>query len=149
MIDQTLNRLEDLIDRVPGILKSMDENFFSQKPSATKWSKKEILGHLIDSATNNHHRFVRGQFEDVPDITYDQTNWVEHGYYQTMNTHELIEFWTLYNRQLKNLIQRMPPEVFSREVKRAGEIVTLKYLVEDYVVHLEHHLRQIIDGKPF
>lgn len=149
LIEQALNRLEDLMGRAPGILKSLDEQVFSQKPSANRWSKKEILGHLIDSATNNHQRFIRGQFEAVPDITYDQNNWVEYSCYQTMDTHELIEFWTVYNRQLKNLIQRMPQEVFSRQVKRAGEITTLEFLVLDYVAHMEHHLKQIVGDRPF
>ncbi len=42
-----------------------------------KWSKKEIIGHLINSATNNHQRFVRCQFETIPKIVYDQNKWKE------------------------------------------------------------------------
>lgn len=66
MIKETILRLQFLIDTIPSLLTEIDEVQFSNKPNFEKWSKKEIIGHLIDSATNNHQRFVRCQFENVP-----------------------------------------------------------------------------------
>jgi hypothetical protein len=60
--------------RDSALLNAIEEPAFSLKQSPARWSQKEIIGHLIDSATNNHHRFVRGQFEDSPVIAYDQNN---------------------------------------------------------------------------
>src|SRR6185503_8328289 len=98
--EQILDQLQYLVDTIPGILKNIPENEFSGKPAPDKWSKKEIIGHLIDSATNNHHRFVRAQFEEAPIILYDQDEWNNHGYYQKMDGHQLITFWEMYNRHI-------------------------------------------------
>src|SRR5688572_28212730 len=104
MIAENLERLEYLCKRVPTLLRNISEANISFKPRPGKWSKKEILGHLIDSATNNHHRFIRGQFEKVPFIAYDQNKWNEYSYYNQINTEQLIQFWTSYNLQLIELI---------------------------------------------
>ncbi|MBK9046740.1 MAG: hypothetical protein IPL74_08565 [Bacteroidetes bacterium] len=72
--------MEFFIENVPNVLIQIEDEM--AKKSLQKWSKKEILGHLIDSATNNHQRFVRGQFETVPEISYDQNNWNTFSYYQ-------------------------------------------------------------------
>ena len=75
MIENIVDRLQYLCDAIPSLIKQIPEQEFSHKSAPGKWSKKEILGHLIDSATNNHQRFVRAQFEDTPFIIYDQDNW--------------------------------------------------------------------------
>jgi len=122
----------------------MEEPGFSMKPEPSKWSKKEIIGHLIDSATNNHQRFVRAQFEDMPSIVYDQDKWNQHNYYQQIDKQQLIDFWTIYNRQLATLARLMPTQFWQRECKtNGGQNHTLAFLLEDYVRHLEHHLRQV------
>ena len=82
MIENALNRLKYILDTVPKILTEIGERKMSIKPLPNKWSKKEIIGHLIDSATNNHQRFVRGQFEHNPEIRYDQNKWNEFSFYQ-------------------------------------------------------------------
>lgn len=69
---------------IPPLLTAIGEPAFSTKPAPEKWSKKEIIGHLIDSATNNHQRFVRAQFEPTPQIYYDQNKWNEYSYYDRM-----------------------------------------------------------------
>ncbi len=104
MIEFALKRLEYLCDLIPQLLTEIEEQTFSVKPQPNKWSKKEIIGHLIDSATNNHQRFVRGQFEDVPKIVYDQNKWNEFNFHQKMDRQQLISFWTIYNRQLPELL---------------------------------------------
>ena len=103
-----LTQLRHILDTIPGILNSIPEDEFSMKPAPDKWSKKQIIGHLIDSATNNHHRFVRAQFDDNPVILYNQVLWNNHSYYQEMDGRHLIAFWALYNQHIIELIKRIP-----------------------------------------
>lgn len=148
MINETLERLRYLCKIIPNLLMNIDEIEFSRKPSPEKWSKKEILGHLIDSATNNHHRFIRSQFENIPDISYNQDSWNTAGKYNEIDSEHLIEFWTVYNRHLLYLVQKFTPENLNRECNTGGEeIHTLEWLVIDYVRHLEHHLKQLTEYK--
>lgn len=139
-----VNRLQYLINTVPEKLLAIPEEEFSYKPSPEKWSKKEIIGHLIDSATNNHHRFVRAQFEDVPKITYQQDNWNAASRYQEMDGRHITHFWVAYNQHLIELIKRVPESDMHCEVSTGGDSnVTLAYLLQDYVAHMEHHLKQV------
>jgi hypothetical protein len=146
MLHQTINRLQYLCDKIPDLLTTISEENFTFKVSEKKWSKKEILGHLVDSATNNHQRFVRVQFEDVPLIIYNQDKWNDHSYHNKIDSKHLIKFWELYNRHLIELIKLIPDEMLARKSKTDDDkIVTLEWLIEDYVQHLEHHLRQIVN----
>jgi hypothetical protein len=144
MIEQSVERLDQIMKTVPGLLTKIPETEFSYKPELTKWSKKEILGHLIDSATNNHQRFVRGQFEESPAIKYDQNKWNEFSFHQLIDSRQLISFWTIYNKQLLEIINRIPKTNLARQVKVGDNFLTLEFLIVDYVQHLEHHLNQII-----
>jgi hypothetical protein len=130
---------------VPSILTQISEEKMSEKPSPNKWSKKEIIGHLIDSATNNHQRFVRGQFEAIPEIRYDQNRWNEYNFYQQIDCKQLISFWTIYNRQLVEIIKRIPSENLKKQINVGDNLLTLEFLINDYVEHLEHHLKQVVD----
>lgn len=110
-----------------------------------KWSKKQILGHLIDSASNNHQRFVRAQEgAEFSGPRYEQEHWVGVQDYASGSWAEMIEFWRLYNRHLAHVIRRIPEERLSVSC-RIGQDgpVTLGFVVEDYLTHLKHHLRQI------
>lgn len=146
MIGDAIKKLTEYCIEFPELLKGISEIKFSIKPSPGKWSKKEILGHLIDSATNNHQRFIRVQFENRPAIFYDQDNWVAYNHYNELTAKQLIRFWTVYNKQLIEIIKRIPEENLLRECKmRDGKYVTLHFLINDYVTHLEHHISQIFD----
>ena len=148
MIHEAINKLGAIVTEYPERFQRISETHFSLKPSPQKWSKKEILGHLIDSATNNHQRFVRVQFEDKPEISYDQDKWVDYNHYNELSSKQLIHFWTAYNLQLIEVTKRIPGENLLRECKmKDGNHLTLDYLVNDYVVHLQHHLDQICDSK--
>ena len=144
MIADTIYRLEYLCNTISALLKNIDNHTFSEKIEPDKWSKKEIIGHLIDSATNNHQRFVRGQFEDRPRIVYDQNNWNKYNFYQQIDKQQIIDFWTVYNRQLLELIKQIPNENLQLECFVGDKLLTLDFLVNDYVEHLEHHLKQVI-----
>lgn len=144
MAHAPLTRLQYLVDTIPAKLFAFAEEDFSHKPSPEKWSKKEIIGHLIDSATNNHHRFVRAQFEEAPKITYQQDKWVSASRYNEIEGKQIIAFWQLYNRHLIEVVKRIPEAGMQRECNNGGESnVTLAWLMEDYVKHMEHHLRQM------
>lgn len=143
MVEKAINRLNYIIDKVPDILAEISEENMSAKPLPNKWSKKEVLGHLIDSATNNHQRFVRGQFELNAEISYDQNKWNEFSFYQDIDSKQIINFWIIYNKQLIEIIKRIPTEKLRMKI-RIGE-KSLSFLIVDYVKHVEHHLKQIID----
>src|SRR5688572_13206865 len=142
----TLKRLEYLVDTIPVWLNNISREDFEKKPSPDKWSKKQILGHLIDSATNNHHRFVRAQFENEPSILYDQEEWTRCGHYDQMEAAHIIAFWKMYNEHIISLIELIPPALMERTCKFSdGTTRTIAWLFDDYVRHLEHHLRQIFE----
>jgi hypothetical protein len=103
------------------------------------------LGHLIDSATNNHHRFVRTQFENIPVISYDQNKWNQYSYYQQIEAIQLIRFWEIYNRQIFELVKHIPSKNWLLLCDTGDKTFhTLEFLFEDYVSHLEYHLHQIV-----
>ncbi|MBI1765607.1 MAG: DinB family protein [Acidobacteria bacterium] len=127
-------------------LVQISEDDSAVKPASDKWSPKEIIGHLIDSASNNHQRFVRGQFYDDLELPgYEQERWVVVQGYQQTAWAELLLFWKCYNEHLARVTALMPAENLARTVRiGGGEPVTLGFLVEDYVRHLQMHLRQIL-----
>jgi DinB superfamily len=144
MIKNAGDRLEYLCNIIPALLTNIDDHSFSEKVKPEKWSKKEIIGHLIDSATNNHQRFVRVQFEDRPNIAYDQNKWNSYNFYQQIDRQQIINFWTVYNRQLIELIRRIPNENLERPCLIGEKVLTLGFIINDYVEHLEHHLGQVV-----
>lgn len=140
-----IEKLEKLIALIPDLLFQINENEFGLKPSQDKWSKKEILGHLIDSATNNHHRFIRAQYEDKPMIVYEQTQWNKFNFYSDLESKQIIAFWTIYNEHLLEIMKRFEAENFLKECKsNDGKMYTIEFYMNDYVEHLEHHLQQIV-----
>lgn len=145
MIKDTIDRLQFLCETIPALLLQLSEEDFLHKAAPEKWSKKEILGHLIDSATNNHQRFVRPQFEEVPTISYDQNNWNKFGFYSKIATSHLIRFWTQYNLHIVQLMEHMPTENLKRECITGKDRFSIEYIFKDYVRHLEHHLKQLVN----
>jgi hypothetical protein len=114
--------------------------------SGGAWSRKEELGHLIDSASNNHLRFVRAALEpEFHGLGYDQNGSVTLHGYQEMSWSELLEFWRQYNLLLGRVIARIPEDKLGM-VCRVGDSqpVTLRFLIEDYVAHMRHHLDHIL-----
>lgn len=145
MENSSTARLEQLIATIPGKLSTIDETTFGQRPAPGKWSPKEILGHLIDSAANNHQRFIRSQYEELPVVVYDQDAWNRLNGYEHLHGKHVLAFWELYNRHLLAIIRLMPEENAGKLCRSGGEPVTLGWLIDDYITHMEHHLRQITD----
>lgn len=144
---QTAAELQQIIDEcVPG-LEQYAENDFALKSSPNKWSKQEILGHLIDSAHSNMRRFIVTQYESEPHVTYDQDFWVSINGYQNMEKDEVILLWKLLNEQICRVLNRTPESAYMKECntgKTINEFHTLQFLAEDYVRHLKYHMHQIL-----
>jgi hypothetical protein len=109
------------------------------------WSAKEIVGHLIDSAANNHQRFVRAAIDgSYEGPGYAQEQWVAFGGYASMEWESLLSLWEGYNQLLANVLERIPDERAGAAMRIKGESMTLQFVAEDYVAHLRGHLAQIL-----
>jgi hypothetical protein len=153
-------RLRQTVDAWEPRLRLMDESSTMLRPAPWKWSPREIIGHLIDSATNNHGRFVRAVWqEDLVFPGYRQNDWVELQDYQSCSWSDLITLWAAYNRHIAHVMAVIPEnvrlrshtkhnldEIAWRTVPRT-EPMTLDYFMHDYVGHLEHHLRQVLPAE--
>ncbi len=146
---RVVQKLEQLILTIPSYLEEIAEEEALQKANQESWSKQEILGHLCDSATNNHMRFVKIMLASDPIgiEKYQQNQWVAlHGYSTNYTYRELIMLWTFLNRQLLYVLKNGSAEDLTKPVILDDEItVTLGWLIEDYVNHLEHHMKQIVE----
>ncbi len=151
---QTLNKI---IATVPAQIKAIDQATMNFKPKPAKWSKKELLGHLVDSAYNNHQRFLRAEEQDNLIFQgYDQDDWVIKNNYQNRETDEILNLWILSNQHLSVLIENLPKSILKKETTehtfhkicmnllKEDEPTSLSYLIEDYIFHLEYHLAQLI-----
>ncbi len=125
--------------------KDKGEHMVENKSTPSTWSPKEELGHLLDSAANNHQRVVRAQLEDSPSMPgYDQNRWVAVHAYARRDWKELIELWQVLNRQLLTAAEAVPDSAWSRTLTVAGsEPLTLQFVFDDYVQHMLHHLQHI------
>jgi hypothetical protein len=126
-------------------MQAISEEAASSKPVATQWSIKELLGHLLDSASNNHQRFVRLQiFAEIEFPFYQQNEFVLVNHYQKQNWHTLLDFWKFYNLHLVHLVEHMDESKLSNVwLTPDQERLTLGHIIEDYLRHLKHHLKQI------
>lgn len=142
--------LRETVSQAHPLLNQLTESATSLRPQPGKWSKKEILGHLLDSASNNHQRFVRAALQgDLVFPGYEQDRLVELQRFRTMEWKFLLEFWASYNRFLAQVISALPPQAggVSCAIGK-NPPVTLEWLALDYVAHIKHHLNQIL-GQTF
>ena len=127
---------------------ALDEEFLGKKSHPEKWSKKEIIGHLCDSAFNNIQRFVRGQYENNPTINYEQNNWVSICNYNSYSKDEIIALWKNLNKHLCKILENMPAENYSKtcvmmSLGNATKEYSLEWIAEDYLRHLLHHIKAL------
>ena len=137
--------LRSEVDAAEPRLRALSEAEASSPLAPTKWSPKQVLGHLIDSAANNHQRFVRAQATAELRLPgYGQESWVATQHYTLRAWTDLIELWSAYNRHLAHVIAHIPEDM--RKVRCLigdNPAVPLSHVALDYVGHLQHHLRQI------
>ena len=137
-------------------LSAISDEAAAAPPAPDKWSAKQVIGHLIDSASNNHQRFVRAQFKD--DLVFDgyeQEKWVEFHDYQNTPWKDLLELWRAYNLHLARVMENTPGDI--RTAPRAkhnlhqtalyavpeNEPATLEYFMLDYIKHLDRQIHDV------
>ena len=143
-----MQQLEIYIESFPIKLKQFSSEELLKRPAKEKWSKKEILGHLIDSAINNLKRFTEIQFLPQPYtvISYQQNELIFVNNYQDVPLQHLLELWQSLNRQIFFVVKAIPADKLKYPVDpqyENKELKTLSWIICDYVVHMEHHFRQI------
>jgi hypothetical protein len=138
-------KLAETVSEWRDILLKLDISVAREKPSADRWAIAEVIGHLVDSACNNHQRFIRAQTSDTLEFPkYEQNDWVSLGNYIQADWHELVELWWAYNRSLAHLIRSIPETQLPTPCTIGPyEQCTLGFLVVDYLDHLDHHLDKI------
>lgn len=147
-LKSSVKELSDLIEQTPEKFRKFREEEILRKPSPEKWSRKEILGHLIDSALNNLRRFTEIQFLPQPYIiqSYDQVNLVIVNDYQHLPLDQLLNLWQALNRQIIHVIEMIPKEKLAYPVNPQydnKEMKNLGWIIGDYVAHMKHHMKQI------
>ena len=144
---ETINRLEQLLNSGTAYFTKASESELTRKPAPEKWSKKEIIGHLIDSGINNLQRFTEIQFENKPYRIrkYNQDELVKANDYQNAQTKEIVEFWLSVNNRIKSLIKQQTERTLKYKIELQKDNTSdLRFLIKDYVDHMEHHLNQIM-----
>jgi hypothetical protein len=141
-------QMTHLVADVSGVFREMGVSDWTRTRGAGAWTRLEILGHLIDSAMNNHQRFVRAIAEgDLTWPGYDQVAMVGVQQFGRATPPLLIGLWESLNHFLARLIALIPGDRLSARCVIGGDsAVTLEFLVTDCVAHMQHHLRQIFDG---
>jgi len=133
------------VERASQAFRGWSEAEASRDRGTGKWTPKEVLGHLIDSAANNHQRFVRAQLAGAfAGPGYDQVAWVAVHRYRQRPWLELVDLWVALNRQVAAVIEGMPAEKRGAPCTIGdGEMRSLEWLMQDYLRHLRHHLEQL------
>ena len=151
-----LDDFRQTIEDSAGRLLSLSATSSQAAPAPGKWSPREVIGHLIDSAAHNHQRFVRAQFtDDLQFHGYEQAEWVGVQGYNDESWEQLIQLWKVYNLHLLHLISKIPAAQLTKQRYKHNlheiawqaipveQPATLEYFIRDYLGHLKHHLRQI------
>lgn len=144
-VDHVARDLKQTIDAALSKLRAISDGAATEPRAPGKWSRKEIIGHLIDSASNNHQRFVRAQqAEKLSFPPYDQNHWSASQHCNDRRWADLVDLWYAYNTHLAHVMAKIPDGKLSVPcVIESSNAVTLEFLVTDYVVHLKHHLAQV------
>jgi DinB superfamily len=144
-----------IMKKIARELESVITNFLSAdilrknwnyKAGPGMWSKKQIIGHLIDSAQINLQRFVRSTYMENFKVTYDQVEWVDAQHYANADINDLLELWRLLNKQIVRVLENYPPERLQVQSDTGTATIsyhTVECLAQDYVNHLNHHLNSI------
>ncbi|WHY13023.1 DinB family protein [Peribacillus frigoritolerans] len=132
---------------IPEELNRMTEKEINHRPMPHKWSKKEILGHLCDSALNNMNRFIKIQYEEHPYViqSYNQDQWVLAQNYQERPLDEIVNLFCTLNKQIIHIITNTPNERLSNLCDIGNnQLKSMEWLIKDYLEHMEHHLNNQI-----
>lgn len=148
MAAEIASALEDAVESaVRQLQETSPERIDGARPSGA-WSSRQILGHLIDSAANNHHRFVRVQHVDSLEFpAYDQREWVASQHYEDRDWADLVQLWTAYNRHLVHVLRVMPDAQLAKPCLVVSDDnpapLPLGEVARSYIEHMRHHLAQL------
>ncbi len=147
-IADAMHRLAAYIDQLAQRYRSFSEDELNGKSAPGKWSRKEILGHLIDSAINNLKRFTEIQFSQQPYFiqSYNQDELVNVNSYNQLPIEHLIHLWKSLNQQIVYVVENIPADKLNYKVDPQyanHEMKTLGWIICDYVAHMEHHMNQL------
>ena len=155
-MQDALDDFRTTITNATARLNALSEEEVNRVRGEDKWSAKQIIGHLIDSAANNHHRFVLAQLrDDLAFPGYHQEDWVRVQHYDEEEWAALVSLWQSYNQHLLHVMAHTPAaklqtpctqhtlDRIAWQTVSKSEPVTLEYLMRDYIGHMQHHLRQI------
>jgi len=155
-MEKFIKEFKEAVESASSRLLAMSESQSKIRPGPDKWSPKEIIGHLIDSAANNHRRFVLAQLQEGLIFPgYEQDKWVVAQDYQTASWVSLVQLWKLYNLHILHLASCIPEDILlKKRIKHnlheiawqavpQNQPATLDYFIRDYFNHMQHHLRQI------
>lgn len=143
--------LRETLQQSLPLLRQITESTAGAAPAPGKWSYKEIIGHLIDSAANNHQKFIRTMDADGLQFPpYEQNYWVSSQQYNERSWEALLSLWEQYNLHLAHVMEHMPAEVLQHSLYIGDKgPYTLKFIVPDYLEHLKHHLKAILPAADF
>src|SRR5688500_7064352 len=142
-----MDQLERHIESFPAKLRQLSTTDLLNRPAPGKWSKQEILGHLVDSAINNLRRFTEIQFLSQPYtvVSYQQNDLVAVNNYHDLPLDHLLKLWEVLNQQIVYVVKNIPAEKLEYPVDPQydnREMKTLAWIICDYVAHMEHHFKQ-------
>lgn len=142
-MEKVVARINHWIETLPKKFTTMSVTEISNRSAPNKWSKKEILGHLCDSAINNLGRFLQVQYEEQPYVIqpYNQVQWVILQNYQERPLQDIVTLFQALNNQIVHVLQNIPSEKLSYICDIGNnEEKTLEWLIQDYLEHMEHHI---------
>ena len=145
MMKTVAQEILSIVDQLVPMLREITTEEIAARPAPKKWSRKEILGHLIDSACNNQQKFVRMMQQAHLDFPgYKQDDWVDLQQWANADWSEMIALWSSYNRHIAYLIENVNSDFLNNTITIEGTgPFTLEFVMPDYVEHLKHHLIQI------
>lgn len=145
----TAKELRDVLKTTVPMLERMSDAEASKPYAPGKWTRKQLISHLIDSASNNHQRFTRATFAGSLKFPgYEQDKLTQLQAPNELDWKTLAQLWSSYNTFLAHLIDRLPASAAETPCEIGGDISgTLSYIVADYVEHLKHHVNQVTGQK--
>ncbi len=139
------DEIRHLVSHFEPLMRELRDEEIRERPRPKKWARKEVLGHLIDSACNNQQKFVRMmQQPSLQFPGYTQDDWVDLQQWAAADWAEMVDLWAAYNRHIAYLIEHVKPDYLAHEIRIEGAgPFTLEFIMPDYVEHMKHHLKQV------